>query len=183
VDRYKQLLLKQRDIMIALTARLNERDETIIQLQEELDAYERIHRETESLAEARGTRIARLEQALRRHGIELPYEEDEGDEGGYESRNFANAGGSNGPNPNNNNGGPGSEQPRKYPPQEQYHLDPAEDEGDEALPLQLLTADEKVEELSNILAHRDTELHALRQQLHDHQNTTRPEMIMRERID
>ena len=30
VDRYKQLLLKQRDIMIALTARLNERDETII---------------------------------------------------------------------------------------------------------------------------------------------------------
>ena len=32
VDRYKQLLLKQRDIMIALTNRLNERDETIIQL-------------------------------------------------------------------------------------------------------------------------------------------------------
>ena len=33
VDRYKQLLLKQRDIMIALTSRLNERDETIVQLQ------------------------------------------------------------------------------------------------------------------------------------------------------
>lgn len=32
VDRYKHLLLKQRDIMIALTSRLNERDETIIQL-------------------------------------------------------------------------------------------------------------------------------------------------------
>lgn len=32
VDQYKQLLLKQRDIMIALTTRLNERDETIIQL-------------------------------------------------------------------------------------------------------------------------------------------------------
>lgn len=29
VDRYKQLLLKQRDIMIALTARLNERDESV----------------------------------------------------------------------------------------------------------------------------------------------------------
>ncbi|KAG2374384.1 hypothetical protein C9374_010954 [Naegleria lovaniensis] len=40
VDRYKQLLLKQRDIMIALTARLNERDETILSLQEELDAYD-----------------------------------------------------------------------------------------------------------------------------------------------
>lgn len=33
VDRYKVLLLKQRDIMIALTARLNERDEQIMALQ------------------------------------------------------------------------------------------------------------------------------------------------------
>ncbi len=33
VDRYKQLLLKQRDIMIALTSRLNERDEQIFTLQ------------------------------------------------------------------------------------------------------------------------------------------------------
>ena len=33
VDRYKQLLLKQRDIMIALTARLNERDDQISMLQ------------------------------------------------------------------------------------------------------------------------------------------------------
>jgi hypothetical protein len=40
VDRYKQLLLKQRDIMIALTARLNERDEQILTLQEELGAYD-----------------------------------------------------------------------------------------------------------------------------------------------
>ena len=45
--RLQKLLLKQRDIMIALTGRLNERDETIIQLQEELDAYDRINRETE----------------------------------------------------------------------------------------------------------------------------------------
>jgi len=58
VDRYKQLLLKQRDIMIALTARLNERDETIIQLQEELDAYERITRETEASVDRRQERIA-----------------------------------------------------------------------------------------------------------------------------
>ena len=38
VDRYKQLMLKQRDIMIALTGRLNERDETIIGLQYEVPA-------------------------------------------------------------------------------------------------------------------------------------------------
>ena len=40
VDRYKQLLLKQRDIMLNLTTRLNERDETILSLQEEIDAYD-----------------------------------------------------------------------------------------------------------------------------------------------
>ena len=39
MDRYKQLLLKQRDIMIALTQRLVERDEQIMSLQDELDAY------------------------------------------------------------------------------------------------------------------------------------------------
>ena len=33
VDRYKQLLLKQRDIMIALTQRLVERDEQIMAFQ------------------------------------------------------------------------------------------------------------------------------------------------------
>ena len=36
VERYKHLLLKQRDIMIGLTSRLNERDETIISMQQEL---------------------------------------------------------------------------------------------------------------------------------------------------
>ena len=47
VDRYKQLLLKQRDIMIALTARLNERDEQILTLQEELEAYD-VHQKCSS---------------------------------------------------------------------------------------------------------------------------------------
>merc|ERR1719392_559333 len=47
VDRYKQLLLKQRDIMIALTARLNERDEQILTLQEELEACDKYQRELE----------------------------------------------------------------------------------------------------------------------------------------
>ena len=40
MDRYKALLVKQRDIMIALTARLNERDDSILGLQEELEAYD-----------------------------------------------------------------------------------------------------------------------------------------------
>eukprot|EP01083_Nonionella_stella_P060713 158409_1 len=40
VERYKELLLKQRDIMIQLTSRLNNRDQSILALQEELDAYD-----------------------------------------------------------------------------------------------------------------------------------------------
>lgn len=39
VDKYKKLLVKQRDIMVMLTQRLNERDEQIVALQDELDAY------------------------------------------------------------------------------------------------------------------------------------------------
>jgi len=46
--------------MIALTGRLNERDETIIQLQEELDAYDRLNRETEQHIEAKNFRIEQL---------------------------------------------------------------------------------------------------------------------------
>lgn len=65
VDRYKQLLLKQRDIMIALTSRLNERDETIISLQEELDAYDRINKETDQVIEIRHIRIQQLEEFIR----------------------------------------------------------------------------------------------------------------------
>jgi len=72
VDRYKQLLLKQRDIMIALTTRLNERDETIIQLQEELDAYDRIHRETEDQLEMRDRRVLDLETILKDNQLPIP---------------------------------------------------------------------------------------------------------------
>lgn len=43
--------------MIALTGRLNERDETNIQLQEELDAYDRISKEAEILLEHKNYRI------------------------------------------------------------------------------------------------------------------------------
>ena len=72
VDRYKQLLLKQRDIMIALTARLNERDETIIGLQEELDAMDRAVKEGEEVQDRRARRIKRLERAIRDNHIPMP---------------------------------------------------------------------------------------------------------------
>jgi chromosome segregation ATPase len=98
VDRYKQLLLKQRDIMIALTARLNERDETIIQLQEELDAYERIHRDTETLVDKKQDRIIALEHIMHSKDIEVPPDD------GF-------------------NGASQSQAEKKYTPHETYHIE------------------------------------------------------------
>ncbi|KRW99943.1 P-loop containing nucleoside triphosphate hydrolase [Pseudocohnilembus persalinus] len=72
VDRYKQLLIKQRDIMIALTNRLNERDESILQLQDELDAYDKIYKETEEVNQDQIERVQQLEQFIRQNGLEVP---------------------------------------------------------------------------------------------------------------
>eukprot|EP00439_Symbiodinium_sp_Y106_P077114 s326_g16.t1 len=64
VGRYKQLLLKQRDIMIALTQRLHERDETIIGLQAELDARDRHLNDLMQRGERQALRLAAAEKAL-----------------------------------------------------------------------------------------------------------------------
>ena len=72
VDQYKQLQLKQRDIMIALTTRLNERDETIIQLQEELDAYDRIHYETDEMLQIKNIRVEQLEEICKTNNLNIP---------------------------------------------------------------------------------------------------------------
>lgn len=69
VERYKQLLLKQRDIMIALTSRLNERDETIIALQEEAEMYSKNHKDIEDQNTALIGRIAQLEGRLNENNI------------------------------------------------------------------------------------------------------------------
>ncbi|CAD8044040.1 unnamed protein product [Paramecium primaurelia] len=71
-DKYKQLLLKQRDIMIALTNRLNERDETILQLQEELDAYDKLQKELEDINQTKDSRIKQLVELLKQKDIEIP---------------------------------------------------------------------------------------------------------------
>ncbi len=62
LDRFKQLLVKQRDIMIALTGRLNERDETILALQEELDAYDRHQRMLEEAVDRKNGALLQLQK-------------------------------------------------------------------------------------------------------------------------
>lgn len=63
VGRYKVVLLKQRDIMIALTARLNERDEQIGALQEELEAYDAQYRRLEDALDAKTAELIALRRA------------------------------------------------------------------------------------------------------------------------
>lgn len=145
--------------MIALTARLNERDETIIQLQEELDAYERIHRDSESLVDKKQERIMQLEQIMQQRGVEIPYDDDGG------SIQFE---------LHKNNS---SSDQRKYPAYEQYHL--SGNGEDDEVPLQLLTADEKIEELNAMLEHKDNEMQEIKMQL---QNSIRPESL-KERVE
>ena len=72
IDRYKQLLLRQRDIMIALTVRLNERDETILLLQEELENFEKVHKKTEENLKKQVFRNEQLEKILNASGIIIP---------------------------------------------------------------------------------------------------------------
>ena len=72
VDRYKQLLLKQRDIMIALTQRLNERDEQIMALQDELDAYDRHQKELEEKLDEKTAALIHLQRVTMEHNAKSP---------------------------------------------------------------------------------------------------------------
>ena len=57
VQRYKQLLMKQRDIMIQLTSRLNDRDQSILALQEELDAYDNQQKMMENVLDQKTVKL------------------------------------------------------------------------------------------------------------------------------
>ncbi|KAI3425840.1 hypothetical protein D9Q98_007814 [Chlorella vulgaris] len=68
VDRYKQLLLKQRDIMIALTQRLNERDDQILSLQAELEAYDTHQKRLEDQLDRKTAELITLRKIAMEHG-------------------------------------------------------------------------------------------------------------------
>ena len=72
VDSYNKLLYKQRDIMNGLTASLNERDENIAQLQEEIEAYDKLNKEQEELISLQKKRLLLLEGILTKNKISFP---------------------------------------------------------------------------------------------------------------
>jgi len=75
LEKYKQLLTKQRDIMIALTARLDERDEIIIKLQEKLDVYEKLQRELQETLERQRLTIKQMQELLAKEDIKFTIED------------------------------------------------------------------------------------------------------------
>jgi kinesin family protein 3/17 len=74
IDRYKQLLLRQRDIMIALTSRLNERDNSIVQCQANIEELEGKNRDLTEQLDLKDQRIAMLENMLNQSSIFVPPE-------------------------------------------------------------------------------------------------------------
>ncbi|CAM6031729.1 unnamed protein product, partial [Sphagnum compactum] len=64
VDRYKLLLLKQRDIMIALTQRLVERDEQIVNLQDELETSEQSRKDAIEKLDEKTTKLIQLQRVV-----------------------------------------------------------------------------------------------------------------------
>lgn len=71
-DAYKGVLLQQNLLLETLTIRLGERDETVLQLQEELEAYDRIYFETIELLKLKNERISILEEFLEKNNFKIP---------------------------------------------------------------------------------------------------------------
>ena len=127
--------------MIALTARLNERDDQIIQLQTEQDALERINKDQCSDIDLLRARVHDLESALKENGCKVPDER---------ARKLT----------------AGIDGGRKYLPHATSSvtdelLDAQYDGGE------FMTADQKVDELTMILHERESELRELREDCAD----------------
>jgi hypothetical protein len=71
LNQYKDLLRRQRDIMVALTNKLNERDEAILQLQDELEAFDKIYIECEQLMLYKNSQLKFISQKLKEKGMKL----------------------------------------------------------------------------------------------------------------
>jgi hypothetical protein len=88
-----------------------------------------------------------LEHIMNQHRVEIPFDEEGADR----------------PMVKNFDSNSHNDATRKYTPFETFHIGGEEEDDD--VPLQLLTADEKVEELSSVIGHKDNEIEDLMMQL------------------
>jgi hypothetical protein len=167
IDRYKQLLLKQRDIMIALTGRLNERDASILALQEELDAYDSHQRMMEDALDNKTAMLIRLQQ---------------GTPGGPDADGNMGGGGGGG-----GGMGMGMDAARTYEPEIDGPEAQVVFEGGRGTPSNggpKLSAHEKVSELGGLLATSRGDVEAISRELEDlRAEKVSLEYLLRERLE
>jgi len=197
VDRYKQLLLKQRDIMIALTQRLNERDEQIMALQDELDAYDRHQKGLEEKLDEKTAALIHLQRVTMEYQARSPVKSRKVDEAlGTWAREGEDA-----PTPIDDSVGvvsaAGSEMPNISPKhllstrQFEPHANSKTDstvmmDGSSALPTRQrrLSAVEKIKELQRIVAVQQSELGRSQKVLEEVKaEKVSMEYLLRERLD
>ncbi len=80
-EKLKNLLLKQRDVMVALTKRLGERDQEVLELQASLEATEAKLKSTEDVLDKRTAQMIRLRKRMAEKG--RGWQEDDGNDCGY----------------------------------------------------------------------------------------------------
>jgi len=71
-EKYMSLLLKQKDIMVALTTKLNERDESLVQLQDQIDVYVKSFKEQEEIIKNLKDNTRIYENMLKANNISIP---------------------------------------------------------------------------------------------------------------
>ena len=72
MNEYKDLILKQKQMMMNLRKNLKEKENYINQLQEELDSYDNVHVETEELLNIKNQKIRQLESIIEKNHIQVP---------------------------------------------------------------------------------------------------------------
>ncbi|OQR83544.1 kinesin-like protein [Achlya hypogyna] len=170
VDRYKQLLLKQRDIMIALTQRLNERDEQIMALQDELDAYDRHQKALEEKLDEKTAQLIHLQRVTMEHNATSPNKNAELikalGEWGFKQRPFGDGG-------------------KQYVPYERPTVYNSKGDNNATPPKDvLLSADEKIAELHHVLEAQTAELgRALKELEEVRSEKVSVEYAMREKME
>ena len=71
LNQYKDLLRRQRDIMVALTNKLNERDEAIVHLQSELSAFDKMYSEMENMMKFKDAQFKFVSANLHAKGMSI----------------------------------------------------------------------------------------------------------------
>ena len=80
-EKLKSLLLKQRDVMVALTKRLGERDQEVLELQASLEATEAKLKSAEDVLDKRTAQMIRLRKRMAEKG--RGWQEDDGQDFGF----------------------------------------------------------------------------------------------------